>query len=152
MFGWLKRLFTKPDTLPEESLSWHAGEDLTDYEMAVLCRDGHCPDCGGTLYEGPEGGGSQNVVCGKCYSEFNLALPLFVHRISDRGPRELGDRASVYRMPPTTEKLWSGWDVAARLAVLAKGGFHPRLAARHAEKNWSDLDRGTKQVIGWTVG
>jgi len=41
-----------------------------------------CPDCGSTEYqEGPSGGGAQNVKCAGCGHYFNLAFPLFVHRI-----------------------------------------------------------------------
>ncbi len=41
-----------------------------------------CPDCGSdSFYEGPSGGGAQNVSCAGCGHRFNLGLPLFIHRI-----------------------------------------------------------------------
>ncbi len=42
-----------------------------------------CPDCGDSsqFLAGPEGGLSQNIMCGTCKSKFNVALPWFAERI-----------------------------------------------------------------------
>lgn len=74
-------------------------ERLTDAEQALMGEYFTlCPDCGsGPLYGGPCGGGSQNVACMSCGSEFNVMMPFGVERISDKGPRDLGDRAELYK-------------------------------------------------------
>jgi hypothetical protein len=74
-------------------------EHLTPDECRLIFQTGRCPDCGGGLCEGPRGGMSVNYACMECYSEFNLIWVLGMvvgERISDKGPRQLGDRASVY--------------------------------------------------------
>ncbi|HEY4759593.1 MAG TPA: hypothetical protein VIH42_03335 [Thermoguttaceae bacterium] len=71
------------------------GEDLTDYERNLISKTGKCPDCGGGLLEGPRGGMSTNYCCSSCHSEFNLTIignAVLGEWISDRGPREIGDR------------------------------------------------------------
>lgn len=48
--------------------------DVTDDEVAWMQKNySYCPDCGGRLLAGPEGGGSQNCPCTNphCLSEFN---------------------------------------------------------------------------------
>lgn len=41
-----------------------------------------CPDCGGDkFFNGPSGGGSQNIKCATCKHKFNNCLPLFFERI-----------------------------------------------------------------------
>lgn len=74
--------------------------DLTHAEQRTITGTGHCPDCGGDLRRGPCGGISQNVCCASCHSEFNLTfwdgMLVTGQRISDKGPRELGDRAWCY--------------------------------------------------------
>jgi hypothetical protein len=44
---------------------------MTEQENMYI-QDWHrCPDCGARLYEGPEGGGSINLICKTCGSKFN---------------------------------------------------------------------------------
>lgn len=49
-----------------------------------------CPDCGGTLYEGPQGGLAVNVRCGSCGAQFNLVVAfdeiLSFERLSEESP------------------------------------------------------------------
>lgn len=74
------------------------GDRLTDEELQKMGEDQKkCCDCGGSLLRGPQGGGSYNMACPDCGSEFNWIMPFGVERISDKGPRELGDRAELYR-------------------------------------------------------
>lgn len=92
---WLKRLIGCKKI--ERTSKEH--DVLSPDEGRMVFQTGRCPDCGGGLAEGPRGGLSQNFCCVMCHSEFNLTwLPGAVHgeRISDKGPRDLGDRASVY--------------------------------------------------------
>ncbi len=73
----------------------------------------HCPDCGGPLCRGPEGGCSVNYGCRGCGSEFNIAVfgvdsvvcLVMAERLSDAGPREMGERAGLYSLAPQTERL-----------------------------------------------
>lgn len=62
-------------------------ENVSSWEFDRL-RHGRCPDCGGCLYAGPEGGMSVNVACDKCGSEFNLS-PVMAHRNSVKGSPDL---------------------------------------------------------------
>lgn len=50
-------------------------EFLTDEEFSRMYpenSDPVCPDCGGNLFKGPEGGLSVNVKCKNCGAEFNV--------------------------------------------------------------------------------
>lgn len=99
MLEFLSKLFPKR--------SKKNGERLTDQEIVKITEsmdDGgsaKCPDCGSRLMGGPAHGNDDiNAACEKCHSEFCLHL-LFEEcvggmRISDRGPRSLGERASLY--------------------------------------------------------
>jgi hypothetical protein len=74
-------------------------ESLTEWERDQIHRTGHCPDCGGGLKEGPHGGMGANYICLVCHSEFNLTLiaeAVLGERISDAGPRDVGERAWAY--------------------------------------------------------
>ena len=74
-------------------------DDLTDYERRVIRDKGKCPDCGGELLPGPCGGSAQNFCCAICHSEFNITVigdAVLGERISDAGPRDVGDRAWCY--------------------------------------------------------
>jgi len=74
-------------------------DDLTDYERRMIHEKGKCPDCGGKLLPGPRGGSSQNFCCAICHSEFNLTIiagAVLGERISDAGPRDVGDRGWCY--------------------------------------------------------
>lgn len=93
---WRKKLFGNAVIVETTSKD---GQMLTDYENEKLRKSKmrECPDCDGPLRPGPEGGG-QNFACSRCGSEFNLEpFLMFSERISDRGPRELGDREKLYR-------------------------------------------------------
>ena len=106
MFNWLKR---KVFGIQRSSKN---GERLTDDEKQIIekgLRRGKgavvpCPDCGYPLYQGPEGGASVNVCCHECGSEFNLTCwgtdVAFCERISDAGPRCLGNREKLYNLDP----------------------------------------------------
>ncbi len=101
IWNWIKGLFEQKEQKPESepSLSHKDGEKLTEYEINLIKSTKKCPDCGGELCSGPEGGCSLNTACSVCYSEFNLMLaPGWISgdRISDKGPRDLGDRAGLY--------------------------------------------------------
>jgi len=82
------------------------GESLTQDEIDLIeqSMDGRgrakCPDCGGRLLQGPTHGDDFNAACDRCGSEFNLMLAfgelMLGQRISDRGPRKLGERACLY--------------------------------------------------------
>jgi len=74
-------------------------EDLTDYERHVIHQANKCPDCGGGLLPGPRGGSAQNFCCAVCHSEFNVTViagAVLGQRISDRGPRDVGEKAWCY--------------------------------------------------------
>ncbi len=52
-----------------------------------------CPNCGSTEWiSGPEGGGSQNLQCSKCYKYYNYMGPFGLH--------EIGDRSDVWGIKP----------------------------------------------------
>lgn len=94
MFGFFK----KPKTNK-------TGQRLTDYEIKVMrrgiCKKTlYCPDCKGTLLVGPEGSCYINCLCDNCGSEFNITVfwgDVIGERISDAGPRDPGERRSLYR-------------------------------------------------------
>lgn len=82
------------------------GENLTDWEQDQIARTDKCPDCGDTLREGPSGGMSTNFLCLGCHSEFNLTYfegGVHGERISDAGPRNIGDRAWAYGLEPSKQ-------------------------------------------------
>lgn len=89
MFGFMRKRQT-----------WKEQERLTRGEEELIRTTGHCPDCGGDLRRGPQGGMSVNVCCLRCHSEFNLTFwrgqVVGGQRISDRVPRDLGDRKECY--------------------------------------------------------
>jgi hypothetical protein len=96
MFSRLKSWWTRKHRIERSS---KAQEHLTEDEQNLIHDTGCCPDCGGKLLEGPRGGMSVNHCCSKCHSEFNLtflAEAVIGERISDTGPREIGDRAWCY--------------------------------------------------------
>lgn len=67
------------------------GKNNFGFIPIVNDRKGHllCPNCGGSEWvEGPEGGGSQNIQCGKCYKYYNYMGPF--------GLQDIGDRSSVW--------------------------------------------------------
>jgi hypothetical protein len=77
------------------------GDSLTDFEQDTIRQTGRCPDCGGALKEGPHGGMAVNHVCLQCYSEFSLTFivdAVVGERISDKGPRDIGERAWAYKL------------------------------------------------------
>ena len=79
--------------------STRARERLTCWEQCYVRDQLRCPDCRGELVGGPEGGCSKNYCCKTCHSEFNLTILVGAalgERISDRGPRKVGDRAWCY--------------------------------------------------------
>ncbi len=79
--------------------SSHDGDDLTAWEQDQIRRTGRCPDCGGELRQGPHGGMAINHLCLKCSSEFSLTFigeAVIGERISDPGPRDVGERAWAY--------------------------------------------------------
>lgn len=45
--------------------------EVTEKEDEII-RKNICPDCGGSLLEGPHGGLSVNVKCEKCNTKFNV--------------------------------------------------------------------------------
>lgn len=52
-----------------------SNQNMTRDENRWMSKNwGKCPDCGSQLFEGPEGGGSQNCPCSnpECRSEFNV--------------------------------------------------------------------------------
>ena len=103
MFAKLRQWFesataTKPRTI--ELRSTADGEELTGDESLWIYATATCPDCGiGELRNGPEGGISRNVACVNCGSEFNIVwldTCCLGDRISDPGPRDIGDRKMFY--------------------------------------------------------
>jgi len=103
MFGLLefvKHAFRKRRSSKEEEQLTQDEIDFIDLSM----DDGgcaHCPDCEeGQLMNGPTAGDSFNAACDQCGSEFNLTIAfgelMDGQRISDRGPRDLGQRRSLY--------------------------------------------------------
>lgn len=66
----------------------------------ALESQGHllCPNCGSSQWiEGPEGGGSQNLQCGKCFKYYNY-MGFF-------GLQDIGDRSHIFGIkPPLNEK------------------------------------------------
>jgi hypothetical protein len=56
-----------PKVKPKRSTK--KGEYLTPLEMEIMA-EALCPDCGGQLYEGPEGGCAVMISCGGCPSTF----------------------------------------------------------------------------------
>lgn len=77
--------------------------ELTQSDVDCLNKN-KCADCEQPLFEGPQGGGSMNFICGneKCGSKFNYALSW--ERISEIAPmHEDGDSTPVevpYRKGP----------------------------------------------------
>lgn len=71
------------DRLTKDETAW------VEWAYNAERPDMACPDCcEGTLLGGPCGGGAQNCMCSKCYSEFNiLFFPNVIERISDPGER-----------------------------------------------------------------
>ena len=55
-------------------------EPLSEPELEQF-RAAACPDCGGSLREGPHGGLSVNYVCGRCARVFNDTRFFGVDRI-----------------------------------------------------------------------
>ncbi len=47
--------------------------ELTDKQKKKLWK-GKCPDCGGKLLAGPQGGLAVNAMCEKCKSRFNVCM------------------------------------------------------------------------------
>jgi hypothetical protein len=104
-----------------ETRSSKKHDPLTEYECELIKNSGShgrnycCPDCGGELLRGPEGGMSINSACDKCHSEFNITILKWAdthvigERISDKGPRSIGDRGWCYGLPndpaPSAEPL-----------------------------------------------
>lgn len=75
------------------------GDKLTFHEQEIIRDTARCPDCGGEFKEGPHGGLAINCICLTCHSEFNLTIiadAVIGERISDAGPRDMGERARVY--------------------------------------------------------
>ena len=72
MFDMLRRLFSPKST--DNSL-------LARFKRAKY----RCPDCGGSLLMGPEGGCAVNVKCDRCAHEFNVGFAFgeafFIERI-----------------------------------------------------------------------
>ena len=86
MFDWFRR---KPKPKPK---FWHEitdrstkdGQDLTDQEISIINATQRCPDCGGEILTGPEGGSSLNIKCIVCNSRFNWCFGgLYAERISE---------------------------------------------------------------------
>lgn len=78
-------------------------EALTRWELRYMRKKERCPDCQvGTLVRGTELlGVTVNVCCTSCHSEFNLTIwnrqgLSYGKRLSDKGPRLLGERAVLY--------------------------------------------------------
>jgi hypothetical protein len=100
--GWLTSCITSCITSCWRQLHKRSSkeqEHLTGYEERVIGKKKRCPDCGGRLLGGPQGGLAVNVCCMQCHSEFNVTIvgnAVIGQRISDRGPREIGDRAWCY--------------------------------------------------------
>lgn len=89
-FRKLFALIVHPKSLVTKATSKN-GERLTDYESRFTHQN-KCPDCRGAgFYEGPDGGGSINVVCANedCSSRFNIMGPFGVKRISNPSPNRL---------------------------------------------------------------
>lgn len=100
--GWTAGPHAQPEVLGEPperpgpgQRSTANGERLTREERgyiwasAALAGCARCPDCGGILAGGPEGGASQNAACRNCGSEFNIAFvpgDCWGERISEPGP------------------------------------------------------------------
>ncbi len=96
MLNFFKKWWSRK--LPVER-SLKDGEDLTAWERDQIRRTGRCPDCGGELRQGPHGGMAINHLCLRCSSEFNLTFigeAVIGERISDAGPRDVGERAWAY--------------------------------------------------------
>ena len=86
MPGWLSRVWgTKPhviQTLPEDS-----GPKVEDMLLTTFRKNGYkCPDCGGILHTGAEGGCAVNVECSDCEARFNIGVafgePFFIQRLN----------------------------------------------------------------------
>ena len=98
MMQWWRKLWRKPQTRTIQRSS-KAGESLTEDEQRLLFDTGRCVDCDGDLVPGPRRAMATDYCCGECHSEFTLTvLPdrVIGERISDAGPRKLGDRAQRY--------------------------------------------------------
>jgi hypothetical protein len=78
-------------------LSSKKGEWLTPHEAKTIRESAKCPDCGGQLLRGPQGGGSENTCCEICQSEFCIdGWTGHGTRLSDHGPRDAGERKCLY--------------------------------------------------------
>lgn len=71
----------------QDKIKQAAEEGRREYALEEKIYKGFCPDClSEGLLAGPEGGGSQNVMCAnpQCGSKFNVGIG--VERISDPSP------------------------------------------------------------------
>jgi hypothetical protein len=51
----------------------HLHENPSEDSRITSCLNkGECPDCGGQLMLGPQGGACINVACQECFQEFNV--------------------------------------------------------------------------------
>lgn len=72
--------------------------DLTTEEFEWLrVNPGRCPDCGGRLLAGPEGGAAQNFLCEQCLSRYNACGEFWVERI---GRMDFQEARKCGIMPP----------------------------------------------------
>lgn len=74
MFEWLKRMFRREEP------------PVTEVLLRQFRKSGACPDCGGSLLQGPCGGLAMNLMCSVCAHEFNIGFgldgqPFFLERI-----------------------------------------------------------------------
>lgn len=92
MLAQLKAIFF-PDKRVSPTTS-NDGDHLSPSEELKFYK-GLCPDCSNreSMLEGPSGGGSINVLCKNCHSEFCVGIG--VMRISDKGR----GRYAMYGLP-----------------------------------------------------
>jgi hypothetical protein len=78
MIAWLKALWLKSPTelvaeLPEPLVS--VLEQTPEERLLEHFKKGSdCPDCGGKMYVGPQGGMSTNIICEDCSHGFNMTV------------------------------------------------------------------------------
>jgi hypothetical protein len=79
-------------------ITWN---DLTRKEQ-VRVEKNLCPDCGGVLYAGPEGGAAQNTACEDCWQEFNF-FPFGFTRMSKLDQHRAW---AIYGFDAPKVKMW----------------------------------------------
>jgi hypothetical protein len=93
------------------------GDKVLIWDSTIGIKQGHCPDCGSTVFlEGPRGGLSVNIRCNFCGSEFGFQYPFASERIYRNAP-------GLYHSPFILAEWIKDWDQAltSRMPAIPNG-------------------------------